>query len=106
MAKDEPWEQRSNTKQDAFNKEANIRAEIFLTEIFCPAIRKDLSQELGCEVNIKMDEKEKQTVIFFLSETVYQYRNPAGDSFGNWSLGGMDASDDSRDNTLCREVLS
>lgn len=62
--KDEPWEQRSNTKQDAFNKEANIRAEIFLTEIFCPAIRKDLSQELGCEVNIKMDEKEKQTVIF------------------------------------------
>lgn len=28
--KDEPWEQRSNTKQDAFNKEANIRAEIFL----------------------------------------------------------------------------
>ena len=25
-------------------------------------IRKDLSQELGCEVNIKMDEKEKQTV--------------------------------------------
>ena len=46
--KDEPWEQRSNTKQDAFNKEANIRAEIFLNEIFCPAIRKDLSQELGC----------------------------------------------------------
>ncbi len=62
--KDEPWEQRSNTKQDAFNKEANIRAEIFLNEIFCLAIRKDLSQELGCEVNIKMDEKEKQTVIF------------------------------------------
>lgn len=23
-----------------------------------------MSQELGCEVNIKMDEKEKQTVIF------------------------------------------
>lgn len=25
----EPWEQRSNTKQDAFNKEANIKAERF-----------------------------------------------------------------------------
>lgn len=24
--KDEPWETRSNTKQDAFNKEANMRA--------------------------------------------------------------------------------
>lgn len=28
--KDEPWEKRSNTKQDAFNKEANARAEVFL----------------------------------------------------------------------------
>lgn len=28
----EPWEKRSNTKQDAFNKEANNRAEIFLAE--------------------------------------------------------------------------
>jgi len=26
----EPWEKRSNTKQDAFNKEANQRAEVFL----------------------------------------------------------------------------
>ena len=32
----EPWENRSNTKQDAFNKEANNRAEIFLAEQFCP----------------------------------------------------------------------
>ena len=30
--KDEPWEKRSNTKQDAFNKEANTRAEVFLAE--------------------------------------------------------------------------
>ena len=28
--KDEPWEKRSNTKQDAFNKEVNARAEVFL----------------------------------------------------------------------------
>ena len=27
--KDEPWEKRSNTKQDIFNKEANTRAEFF-----------------------------------------------------------------------------
>lgn len=41
--KDEPWKERSNTKQDAFNKEANARAETFFAEIFCPAIRDGLS---------------------------------------------------------------
>lgn len=37
----EPWEQRSNTKQDAFNKEANRRAEIFLAEELLPVLRKE-----------------------------------------------------------------
>lgn len=50
--KDEPWEKRSNTKQDAFNKEANARAEVFLAETFCPAVRSGLSQEIGCEANV------------------------------------------------------
>lgn len=63
-SKDEPWEKRSNTKQDAFNKEANARAEVFLAEQFCPTIQVELSQELGCEANIYIDEKDKQTVIF------------------------------------------
>lgn len=62
--KDEPWEERSKTKQDAFNKEANVRAEVFLAEQFCPAIKAELSQELGCEANIYIDEKDKQTVMF------------------------------------------
>lgn len=62
--RDEPWEKRSNTKQDVFNKEANIRAETFLAEIFCPAVREGLSQELGYEADIYIDEAEKQTVIF------------------------------------------
>lgn len=60
----EPWEERSNTKQDAFNKEANTRAEVFLAETFCPSIRAELSQELSCEANIYIDGKDKQTVIF------------------------------------------
>lgn len=60
----EPWEKRSNTKQDAFNKEANNRAEIFLAEQFCPTIKKELSLELGCDANIYIDENDKQTVIF------------------------------------------
>lgn len=39
----EPWEKRSNTKQDVFNKEANGRVEAFLAEILCPTIKKGLS---------------------------------------------------------------
>ncbi len=62
--KDEPWEKRSNTKQDIFNKEANARAEAFLAETFCPAVREGLSQELGREADVHMDGEEGQTVIF------------------------------------------
>lgn len=61
--KDEPWKKRSNTKQDAFNKEANARAEVFLAEQFCPTIQAEFSRELGCEANIYIDEKDKQTVM-------------------------------------------
>ena len=57
-------EKRSNTKQDAFNKEANARAEVFLAEQFCPTVQAEFSRELGCEANIYIDEKDKQTVIF------------------------------------------
>lgn len=62
--KEEPWEKRSNTKQNAFNKEANARAEVFLAEQFCPTVRNALSQELGCEARIYIDEKDPQTVLF------------------------------------------
>ena len=60
----EPWEKRSNTKQDAFNKEANQKAEFFLAETFCPQIREGLSAELGIPANLYIDEEDKQTVIF------------------------------------------
>ena len=62
--KDEPWEKRSNTKQNAFNKEANARAEVFLAEQFCPTVQAEVSRELGCEANTYIDETDKQTVIF------------------------------------------
>lgn len=60
----EPWEQRSNTKQDVFNKEANHRAEVFLSQDFLPAIKAELSEEIGCEAKVYIDEREPQTVIF------------------------------------------
>ena len=69
----EPWEKRSNTKQDAFNKEANNRAEIFLAEQFCPTIKKELSLELGCDANIYIDENDKQTGTLKLIPPEYRF---------------------------------
>lgn len=60
----EPWQKRSNTKQDAFNKDANVRAAAFLAKDFCPAIKSDLSQELGQAARVYMDDKDGQTLLF------------------------------------------
>ena len=61
---DEPWEERSNTKQDIFNKEANTKAEDFLRESFLPAIISDLTAELGAGVKCFIDAGDGQTVKF------------------------------------------
>ena len=61
---DEPWEQRSNTKQDAFNKKANDRSEAFLRDVFLPAIKKDLTEELTLPVKCEIDPHDGQTVKF------------------------------------------
>lgn len=62
--RDEPWESRSKTKQDIFNKEANFRAETFLAATFSPAVKEGLSRELGYEADIYIEDADKQTVIF------------------------------------------
>lgn len=63
-SKDEPWEKRSNTKQEAFNKEAKARTIAFLAESFCPVVRAALSEELGCQANVYINEDDQETVIF------------------------------------------
>jgi predicted nucleotidyltransferase component of viral defense system len=62
-AAEEPWSQRSNTKQDIFNKEANKRAEVFLRDEFVPAIKADLTAELGLEIHIAPDANDGQTIL-------------------------------------------
>jgi len=61
---EEPWEIRSNTKQDRFNKEANERAEQFLRDEFLPAVKADLIAELGVDVQIQPDAIDGQTILF------------------------------------------
>lgn len=51
----EPWEERSNTKQDAFNKEANARAEVFLRDTLLPIFKNDLSEIIGQDAVIYID---------------------------------------------------
>ncbi|MCD8309351.1 MAG: nucleotidyl transferase AbiEii/AbiGii toxin family protein [Clostridia bacterium] len=63
-SKDEPWAERSNTKQDIFNKEANRRTEEFLKNTFLPSISDDVAKELQNGVNCYIDESDPQTVIF------------------------------------------
>lgn len=60
----EPWEKRSNTKQDEFNKSANIRAEDFLRSCFSPALKEGISQILGIDANVFIDSNDQQTIIF------------------------------------------
>lgn len=59
---DEPWQQRSNTKQDAFNKEANAKAEAFLRDVFLPSVETELNVELGGKLRCYIDELDPQTV--------------------------------------------
>lgn len=61
---DEPWVERSNTKQDIFNKNANVQAEIFLGKKFLPLVKKDLSKKMGMEANLYIEGNDPQTVLF------------------------------------------
>ncbi len=61
----EPWEKRSNTKQDKFNEEANKRTIEFLKNEFVPLIQKELAEEISPTVSCYIDEDDDpQTVIF------------------------------------------
>lgn len=60
----EPWEKRTNSKQDLFNKEANLRAEAFLRQDLLPDIQQELSFLLGFDTIMYIDETDPQTINF------------------------------------------
>jgi len=60
----EPWEDRSNTKQDHFNKEANTRAEIWLAEVLLPMLRADWSDILDTAPDFFIEPDDPQTICF------------------------------------------
>ena len=73
----EPWKERSNTKQNTFNKEANHRAADFLRDILLPILKRDISEIIGEEAQLYIDEIEPQTICFsyphiFQTESILQ----------------------------------
>jgi len=62
--RDEPWIERSRTKQDKFNKEVNAKTEVFLREIFLPRLQTDFADLLGSKFSLFIDEGDPQTICF------------------------------------------
>ena len=61
---DEPWLERTNTKQDKFNKESNQKTEEFLKNEFVSQVDSDFKDMLNEEFHINIDESEPSTVLF------------------------------------------
>lgn len=63
----EPWEERSKTQQDKFNKNAVSSASEFLTKTIAPQMEKDMSDLVGRKITVLMDpdDKEQCTVNLF-----------------------------------------
>jgi predicted nucleotidyltransferase component of viral defense system len=59
--KDEPWIERSKTRQDLFNKEMNQQTEMFLKNEFLPELKSELSKELTDSITLYIDEDDGQT---------------------------------------------
>jgi len=65
----EPWDERSNSKQDLFNKEANLRAEMFLKKEFLPDFQNEISKDLNISAELYIDEEDRQTINFVYPQT-------------------------------------
>ncbi|MBP3792757.1 MAG: nucleotidyl transferase AbiEii/AbiGii toxin family protein [Ruminococcus sp.] len=68
----EPWEERSKTQQDKFNKKVVADASEFLTTVFAPQMETDLKIITGHNVVVCMDPDDKeQCTVNFLYPNVF-----------------------------------
>lgn len=61
---EEPWENRSNTKQLKFIEDSRSRLFSFLKNDFLPEFKKGMNELLGIEINAFIEEKDLGTVVF------------------------------------------
>ena len=59
----QPWESRSNTKQESFNQEAALRTEQFIVTEFVPSLEESLSSSIK-DFDLHIDPDDSQTVLF------------------------------------------
>lgn len=66
---DEPWEKRSNTKQDAFVRRINEDAASFLREDLMPEMQAYLGGQHIANASLRIDEDDPQTLRFFYPQS-------------------------------------
>lgn len=66
---DEPWEKRSNTKQDAFVRQINEDAASFLREKLMPEMQAYLDEQHIANASLRIDEGDPQTLRFFYPQS-------------------------------------
>ena len=61
---DEPWKDRSNTQQDIFNEQANVKSAEFLRDEFVPNLKYGIGEIVGRELDVRIDGDDPNTVVF------------------------------------------
>lgn len=64
-AGENPWEERSRTKQDVFNKKTNKAAAEFFANDLVPALNNELGRDLGDGQWCSVDEQDSMVVNFY-----------------------------------------
>jgi len=60
-----PWDERSRTKQDLFNKQINSEAAKFYREVFVPQLNSEIEEKLGEGEWISVDTEDEMVVNFY-----------------------------------------
>jgi hypothetical protein len=61
----DPWEDRSKTKQDAFNKKINAEAAVFYAQQLVPQLNSELFKKLGLGDLVSVDPDDEMVVNFY-----------------------------------------
>ena len=65
----EPWEKRSNTKQDAFVRQINEDAGLFLRDNLMPEMQAYIEGQCVVNASLRIDEDDPQTLRFFYPQS-------------------------------------
>lgn len=60
----DPWDERSKTKQDIYNKHINKSAAIFYKDILVPKLNEELAKQLGTSNWVEVDANDEMIVNF------------------------------------------